>query len=158
MIHSSTQPSKSPRLHLTSAQPHCQRAYLRWSRGQEPGPPWTGVISAADTHTHKCWHWKAPLLNQKSDFPEMTEVPKAWFLEHHWFGSEPWSLPCLNFLACGEGNDNKRKLLPTAQPVITLRVNDLTNFEMLWKLISIYCAFWDERCPNEAELREVAGC
>lgn len=43
--------------------------------------------------------------------------------------------------ACGKGNDSKGKLLPTARPVITLSVNDLTNFRMLWRLMSIYRVF-----------------
>lgn len=101
----------------------------------------------------RCWHTQVLILEStadesKSHFPEMTEELKAWFLEHHWFGPEPWSLLCLSSPAYRKGNDNKGKLLPTAQPVITISWNDLTNFRMLWKLISIYGVFWDERCQN----------
>lgn len=100
-----------------------------------------------------CWHTQVLTLEStaaesKSHFLETTEVLKAWFLEHYQSGPEPWSLPCLSFPACGKDNDNKGKLLPIAQTVITISLNDWTDFRMLLKVISIYHVFWDERCQN----------
>ena len=100
-----------------------------------------------------CWHTQVLTLEStvaesKSHFLEMTEVLKAWFLEHYQSGPDPWSLPCLSFPACGKDNDNKGKLLPIAQTVITISVNDSTDFRMLLKVISIYHVFWDERWQN----------
>ena len=122
-LHPNTQPSNSQRLHPTSPSTPFLQLPENFSEMNQRPRTWGPL---ARSHL-SCWHTHTQVLTlesttaeSKSHFLEMTEVPKAWFREHRWFGPEPWRLPCLSFPACG----NKGKLLPTAQPVITVSLND----------------------------------
>lgn len=125
-FHSSTQPSNSLRPHPTSPPiPFSSTARgLSWDEAEAED---LGPLDERLSYWHiQVLTLKSTSAESKSHFPEMTWMFKVWFLERPRFGPEPWSqhltsvLPCLSCPVCGKGNDNKGKLPPIAQPVITI--------------------------------------